>query len=79
MIDNIKEVVRVWRAQYKNLQDLDEKMVMLGITVATLALALVFAVFITWLVITFIKMVWPFVLGFVVVFGVIKLWEWDSK
>lgn len=79
MIDNLREILRLWKAQYKSLQDLDEKMVMLSITVAILALILLFAVVITWLIITFIKMVWPFVLAFVVVFGVIKLWKWDSK
>lgn len=79
MVDNIKEIVKLWRAQYRSLQDTDEKMVMLTITVSVQLLILLFAVVIIWTVIAFIKVVWPFLLALTVIFGVIKLMKGGSK
>ncbi len=79
VIDNIKETVKVWRLQFKDLKDADEKVVMLLITAATVFILLAFLVGIVWLAVTFIKMVWPFFLVGVVILVVVKLVKEDSE
>jgi hypothetical protein len=63
MVDNIKEIAKTWKAQYKDCQDLDEKAVMLAITAAVLFLLLAFFVGAVYLIIAFIEATWWIFLG----------------
>lgn len=62
-IEDAKKMWTGWKSRLDDLQDTDEKVTMVAITLAVVGLTLLFALFLAWAVLSFVSNFWPVLVG----------------
>ena len=58
-IEDAKKMWTGWKSRLDDLQDTDEKVTMVAITLAVVGLTLLFVLFLVWAVLAFVSNFWP--------------------